>query len=334
MDELDLSLVGALQRDPRAPWSALAGPLGVDAATLSRRWARLSSSGEAWVTCYPGGAADGGPASAMVEVECEASRAAEVAGVLARDPRAATVEVLAGRADLLLTVFSADLRELTRYVEQRVARVPGVLRTRTDPLLHVVREGSRWRLGTLDAGQRQAIGERSASGRGSARDRPRDRELMLALGEDGRMPHAELSERTGIPVTTVRRRVAELLDSGRAVLRCDASARLTGWPETALLRLDVPAEELEEAAHGLGLLPQARLCALTAGPANLLLVVVARRLVDLPRIEALATRGRPRVRVVDRQLTLRTVKLMGRLLDEDGLARTRVPMDPWAAPPG
>src|SRR5690606_28499453 len=152
-------------------------------------------------------------------------------------------------------VFALDLRGLTRYVAQRVARVPGVLRTRTDPLLHVVREGSRWRLGTLDAEQRQAIGERSPSGRGTARDRPRDRELMLALGEDGRMPHAELSERTGIPVTTVRRRLAELLDSGRAVLRCDASARLTGWPETALLRLDVPAEELEETAHGLALLP-------------------------------------------------------------------------------
>lgn len=62
-------------------------------------------------------------------------------------------------------------------------------------------------------------------------------------------------------------------------------------------------------------------------------MVVARRLLDLPRIEALASRGRPRARMVDRQLTLRTVKLMGRLLDDRGLARTRVPMDPWAAPP-
>ena len=39
IDELDLALVDALRVDPRAPWSKLAGPLGVDPATLSRRWA-------------------------------------------------------------------------------------------------------------------------------------------------------------------------------------------------------------------------------------------------------------------------------------------------------
>ena len=45
IDELDLALVDALRVDPRAPWSKLAGPLGVDQATLSRRWARLSGDG-------------------------------------------------------------------------------------------------------------------------------------------------------------------------------------------------------------------------------------------------------------------------------------------------
>ncbi|MFC7564574.1 AsnC family transcriptional regulator [Actinomadura namibiensis] len=54
MDELDLALVNALQLDPRAPWSRLSGPLGVDAATLSRRWSRLTESGAAWVTCVAG----------------------------------------------------------------------------------------------------------------------------------------------------------------------------------------------------------------------------------------------------------------------------------------
>ncbi|MFJ8440171.1 AsnC family protein [Kitasatospora griseola] len=53
IDELDLALVDALRVDPRAPWSRLAAPLGVDPATLSRRWARLTADGDAWVTCYP-----------------------------------------------------------------------------------------------------------------------------------------------------------------------------------------------------------------------------------------------------------------------------------------
>jgi hypothetical protein len=40
----------------------------------------------------------------------------------------------------------------------------------------------------------------------------------------------------------------------------------------------------------------------------------------------------PNLTVVDRLITLRTVKRMGRLLDEDGRAIGAVPMDVWTDP--
>ncbi|MET7782244.1 AsnC family protein [Streptomyces mirabilis] len=53
VDETDLALVHALQIAPRAPWTAVGQALGIDPMTAARRWARLTGTGCAWVTCYP-----------------------------------------------------------------------------------------------------------------------------------------------------------------------------------------------------------------------------------------------------------------------------------------
>ena len=53
VDETDLSLVHALQINPRVTWTRLARILEVDASTLTRRWTRLTREGLAWFTCYP-----------------------------------------------------------------------------------------------------------------------------------------------------------------------------------------------------------------------------------------------------------------------------------------
>ena len=57
---------------------------------------------------------------------------------------------------------------------------------------------------------------------------------------------------------------------------------------------------------------------------------MARRLPELRRLEEELAGRFPDVRVRDRQLTLRAVKLVGRLLDEEGRAAGYVPLDPWA----
>ncbi|MFC1400106.1 MULTISPECIES: Lrp/AsnC family transcriptional regulator [Streptacidiphilus] len=333
-DELDLALVDALRMDPRAPWSRLAAPLGVDPATLSRRWARLNAAGDAWVTCYPSTDRLGFGLTALVEVECLADRVGAVAAVLAQDPQAASVEVVTGGADLVLTVGALEPEALTRYVLDRIGAVPGVLRTRTSLVERTVREGSRWHDGALDPGQREAI---TAAGtqpvrldRAPGRQIVEDRSLLLALGEDGRMPYAELAQRTGLPPTTVRRRLTELRDSGRLVLRCDASPRLTGHPIGMFLWSELPAHRLDAAAEWFAALPQARMCAVTVGAANLSTYLKVRHLPELRRLEEQLARRFPEVRVRERQLALRTVKLVGRLMDGEGRAAGYVPIDPWA----
>ncbi|WP_215909799.1 Lrp/AsnC family transcriptional regulator [Streptacidiphilus fuscans] len=338
IDELDLALVDALRADPRAPWSRLAGPLGVDPATLSRRWARLSADGDAWVTCYPSADRIGRGLTALVSVECRADAVTEVAATLATDPQAPTVDLVSGGADVIVTVAALTPGQLTAYVLDRVGHVPGVLRTRTAFVERTLREGSTWRDGALDPEQREAIGDLpwdSEPDGGEPRTEgsptslgPTDRALMHALGADGRMTFAELAERTGLPPTTVRRRVDELRRSGFLVLRCDASPRLGGHAVGTTLWLDVPSADLDAACRWLGDLAQTRMCGVVAGAeANVAAYVMTHQIGEARQVEAELGRAFPRARVIDRQVTLRTVKLVGRLLDPEGRAVGYVPID-------
>lgn len=333
IDELDLALVDALRVDPRAPWSKLAGPLGVDQATLSRRWSRLSADGDAWVTCYPSAERIGVGLTALVCVECRAGSVGTVAETLAADPRTPTVEVVSGDADLLITVAALEPGQVTAYVLERIGRVPGVLRTRTAFVERLVREGSKWHEGALDAAQRRAIGGAAPAARPAEpplRDVLADRALMQALGADGRMSFAELAKRAGLPESTVRRRVGDLRRSGRLVLRCDASPRLSGRAVSTTLWLDVPAPDETAVAGWFAEQPATRMCAMTAGSrANVVANVMTHRIGDGRQVEAALARRLPGARVLDRQLTLRTVKLVGHLLDPQGRACGYVPIDPW-----
>lgn len=96
LDETDRRLLHALQIEPRAAWADLAPVVGVDAATLARRWARLSDAGIAWVT----GHSTRGQ-TALLEVECDLARLDDVAAELQRDRHVAVLDHTSGSRDLL-----------------------------------------------------------------------------------------------------------------------------------------------------------------------------------------------------------------------------------------
>ncbi|WP_219418386.1 Lrp/AsnC family transcriptional regulator [Pseudonocardia nigra] len=331
MDELDLALINAVQLNPRAPWAEVAASLGVDPATVSRRWARLSATGSAWVTCYPGPNQLPFGCLALVEVDCVAGGVEELADELAGDAHALTVEIQTGARDLLLTVSTDGLDALSKYVMRRIGRLPQVRATRTILVTRPYHEASRWRLDALDPEQRTALGGRRRRV-GPAPISADDRRLMLELGADGRTSIADLSTRTGLPGSTVRRRLEHLVGTGRAVLRCDLAPALAGWRTQAMLWLTVPPSQVDATAAELVKLPETRACFPVAGPVELGLSIWLHGLADLRRFEEELTVRCPGLRVVDRAVTTRVVKRVGRLLDEQGRSVGHVPMDLWRSP--
>ncbi|MET8468618.1 AsnC family transcriptional regulator [Streptomyces sp. NPDC006422] len=331
LDELDLALVNALQLAPRAPWSQLAGPLGVDAATLSRRWSRLRDSGAAWVTCYSAAGQVVFGSLAFVEVTCAPQAREPLAARLAAQPHAVSVELVAGSCDLLLTVAAASTRMMSDFVLS-LARYPEITGTRTHLVQRLHQEGSQWRLDALSREQQRDL-EHDVSGSADRILNADERALMLLLAEDGRRPVAALADRLGRPESTVRRLLAGVLGGGKATLRCEAAHLHAGWRSTATLWMAAPPTELEAAAEELTLLRDTRLSASVASEANLAAVVWMHGMDDLSRYEARIGARFPALRVLNRAVTLRWVKRMGRLLDEEGRSVECVPMDVWRPVP-
>ncbi|WP_244321231.1 hypothetical protein [Streptomyces melanosporofaciens] len=123
----------------------------------------------------------------------------------------------------------------------------------------------------------------------------------------------------------MRRRLQSLLPS-QVSLRCDLARSPFGWPQSAVYFASVPAQHLEETSRVLSGFREVRACAIIASPHNLVIDVWLRGLSDVHAYEAHLSRRLPPLTIDDRSLVLRTVKHMGRLLDEDGRSVGIVPL--------
>jgi DNA-binding Lrp family transcriptional regulator len=273
---------------------------------------------------------------AYVEVNCAPRRRLGVAEVLAHDQHALSVELTTGAADLFVTVAAADLTALSRYLLDRLDRIPGVTGTRAGIATRLYRDGSGWRLGALPHEATTTLstpavvtpvnglppGARSAD----------NRALLVQLGLDGRSSYAELAMAGGVSEPTARRRVARLLRTGVVLLRTEVAGPLAGWPVLVILSVDVPTSRLTEAARAVSRLRQVRLCATLAGSRPLVVAAWLRDLEEIHRFEMSLARMLPGLTVAERLITVRPVKRMGRLLDGHGRAVGAVPMDVWRDP--
>ncbi|MHB1473632.1 MAG: Lrp/AsnC family transcriptional regulator [Dermatophilaceae bacterium] len=232
---------------------------------------------------------------------------------------------------------AADLRALSRYMLERIEMIPGITDTRTRISTHLYRDGSHWRLG---APPREGSSVLPAHPHSPDSTRPSvlphlqavDRKILVQLGLDGRSSYATLAANAEVSEATARRRVARLLDGGAVLLRAEVAAYPAGWPVPVILSVDAPTSSLVETARVIARLRQVRLCATLAGTPPILVSAWLRDVEAIHSFESTLVKAVPNITVVDRLITLRTVKRMGRLLDEDGRAIAVVPMDIWTDP--
>lgn len=332
LDELDHLLVTALQTAPRAEWSRVGAALGVDASTAARRWARLTSSGLAWLTCVPVAVGWMTPVVAFIEVDCAPGRLHAVAAEIAEDPHVFNLEHVTGGRDLIATVVLRDNAELARYVGFRLGRLDGVAATRTQLATTLHSEGSRWRLDRLDQAQRELLLGDRPRGRADWALRPEDEGLVRLLVEDCRQPVARLAERSGLSQTTVRRRLARMDRGGTLMYRCEVARSLSGWPVTVYLWATTPPDEVARVAGRLAGLRETRMCASLSGSHNLLFAVWLRSVDRVQAFETALRRRFPQLAVTDRSVALWQMKLAGQLLDPDGRHLRTVPFWTWDDP--
>ncbi len=233
----------------------------------------------------------------LTRIRCVPDAAAPLAEALARRPDTSWVSLLSG-GEIVCNARGRLRPEREELLLGALPRSPRVLSVSAHYLLRTYVGGQvAWsgRTSALTEGQ---IGRlRAAAGIGRAApgipngldisnvphatdvtDVPDglDRALLAALAVDGRAPLAALAAGAGHPETTVRRRLAALIDGGLLFLDVDVDPRPLGFEVEAFCWLTVAPGRLAAVGRAMAEHPEVGFVAATTGPSNLVAGLVCR----------------------------------------------------------
>ncbi|WP_053650424.1 Lrp/AsnC family transcriptional regulator [Streptomyces sp. XY431] len=294
LDGLDRALLHALHLDGRAPFRRIAEVLGVSDQTVARRYQRLRAAGVVRVV----GRTDArrlGQVDWLTRIRCVPDAAAPLAEALARRPDTSWVSLLSG-GEIVCNARARLRPEREELLLGALPRSPRVLSVSAHYLLRTYVGGQVAWSGRTSTLTEEQIGRlRAAAGAGpnapgagpsapggpDAPDVPDvpdglDRALLAALAVDGRAPLAALAAGTGSPETTVRRRLAALVDGGLLFFDVDVDPRPLGFEVEAFCWLTVAPGRLAEVGRAMAEHPEVGFVAATTGPSNLVAGLVCR----------------------------------------------------------
>jgi len=131
LDTVDLELLAALARDPRATVVALAEKLGLSRNTVQARMAKLDRSGV--FLSYEraiSSSALGFPIEAFINVMVRQAELPHIITEVVRIPEVVQAHGLSGQVDLLIRVACRDTQHLFE-TDARILAIEGVERTET-----------------------------------------------------------------------------------------------------------------------------------------------------------------------------------------------------------
>lgn len=100
-----------------------------------------------------------------------------------------------------------------------------------------------------------------------------DRRIISYLQYDGRMPFTQIAEQLGVAEGTVRRRVKQLIDSGKLQIVAIAEPRALGFSEAAMIGITVQANRINAVADKIAQLPEVTYLFQAAGEFDLFVEV-------------------------------------------------------------
>ena len=144
LDDLDKSIIKALQADGRRPYARIGRELSVPEATVRQRAERLISRGVVQIVGVTDPLAMGFQQPALIGLKVDAARLEEIAARIAALEEVTYLVVTAGRYDLVCEVVCEDNDHLLRVLTDRLAKIRGIRSTETLVELRFVKESYQW----------------------------------------------------------------------------------------------------------------------------------------------------------------------------------------------
>lgn len=140
MDDLDLKIITALQRDGRTVNVAIARSTGVSEETIRRRTSRLIRDGVISIVAIPNAEKMGIETQALIGLHVNSNRLDAVAEALAELGEVSWVVVTTGSFDVMAWVHLRSADGLGGFLSGKVGRIEGVQRTETFVCMENVKE--------------------------------------------------------------------------------------------------------------------------------------------------------------------------------------------------
>lgn len=266
LDEVDLDLVAALQRAPRAPFDVLARAIGVSARTVTRRYTCLVEDGLLRVICEVDWSllAEGGPVNVWLDTEPGAAH--EVATALAARADTTFVSVCSGRGDVYTVLHGMTRRATTTALTTELPRITGIRGVRSERVLRRLTSSAAWRLPRLSEGQRAALTEHTITERGERHQELGllERDLAGLLRGDARTPYSEIARSLEITESRARRTATALFDSGMLRPRVEIDPHQLGYQTEVVLSVSCLPYATDELTTALQAHPATRFLGLVA----------------------------------------------------------------------
>ena len=144
MDELDLCLIAELAKDARQSSAELSRKLNASETTIRRRIQHLEEQGIITFTAILNPSKLGYNIIAIIALEVELGQIDKISESLASCPNVHYVSLCTGNHDLFIGTWFHSSSELTQFVKDYLAGVPGIRKSETFVILDVKKDEVGW----------------------------------------------------------------------------------------------------------------------------------------------------------------------------------------------
>lgn len=144
MDELDRCLITELTKDARQSSAELSRKLGVSETTVRRRIQHLEKQGIITFTAILNPSKLGYSIIAIIALEVDLGSIDKISESLSLCPNVRYVSLCTGNHDIFIGTWFHSSRELTEFVKDYLAKVPGIRKSETFVILDVKKDEIGW----------------------------------------------------------------------------------------------------------------------------------------------------------------------------------------------
>ena len=162
--DVDLDIIRLLQEDGRRPTTEIARTLGLAEATVRRRLDRLIRDEVIQIVAVADGEKLGLPVHVLIGLQVELSRAEEIGAALAQLDEVRWLGATTGPQEFMLEAYFHSAAHFHQFLVQKLAKIPGVLRSQTSTVLSLQKNIYRWDLlmGTSEPAERDSVAHPAA----------------------------------------------------------------------------------------------------------------------------------------------------------------------------